>query len=183
MKMTRNAAIGMFQTLGAMALGNLNDEVLTATMDNFNAFRKVADDFEALKKELHKRIYGDVEKMDEDERKRYTDFMSLLEKMGRTKEAEKVDELAKLAKDTYADLYAMREKEVKVLVSLLNKEIDVEVTPVDADEFCKGVIRGKKDTPIHEIRAVFSFMFKKEEKNEDEKEDFSELDDLLKDKE
>ena len=183
MKMTRNAAIGMFQTLGAMALGNLNDEVLTATMDNFNAFRKVADDFEALKKELHKRIYGDVEKMDEDERKRYTDFMSLLEKTGRTKEAEKVDELAKLAKDTYADLYAMREKEVKVLVSLLNKEVDVEVTPVDADEFCKGVIRGKKDTPIHEIRAVFSFMFKKEEKNEDEKEDFSELDDLLKDKE
>jgi hypothetical protein len=40
-------------------------------------------------------------------------------------------------------------------------------------------VKGKKDAPVHEIEAVFAPLFKKEEEKE-EKDDFSELDELLK---
>lgn len=175
MKTTRKTAVDMFRTLGVMALGYLDDETLTAVMDNFNAFRRIAEDFEALKVELAKRIYGDMEQKEESERKRFVDFMAIVEKIGNAKTAEKRDELETLAKETYADLYELRVKEVKVITSLLNKEVEVDITPVDADRFCKGVIKGRKDIPIHEVRTAFSFMFTQEQKEDD----FSELDELM----
>lgn len=178
-KITRRNAVNLFAQLGAMALGHLDDETLTATMDNFNTFRKVQEDFEALKKELFKRIYGDVEKMDEDEKKRLQDFFDILNKMQNNTSVEKLTELDTLAKETYPELYEMRKKEINVILSLLAKEIEVEIVEVDADDFIKGIVKGKKDAPVHKIRAVFAPMFK-EEKTDDKKADFSELDELLK---
>ena len=43
-----------------------------------------------------------------------------------------------------------------------------------------GVVKGKKDIPVHEIVEVFGPLFKEDEKVE-ETQDFSELDELLKD--
>jgi hypothetical protein len=63
-----------------------------------------------------------------------------------------------------------------VYVKLRNKEVDVDIAEVDANDFIKGVIRGKKDAPVHEIRAIFAPMFKEEEVKEN---DFSELDEVL----
>lgn len=174
MKVLRHSAIIMFRQLGTMALGHLTETTLEATMDNFNAFRKVAEDFDKLKEELHKRLYDGV---DEDKKNA---FFEEVAKMEKEREIEKKLEYTKMLKDSYSDIWAIYQKNINVIDSLLNKEVDVEITEVDADEFIKGVVRGKKDAPIHEIRAAFKPMFKAEEEKEA---DFSELDELLKDKE
>ena len=54
MKIRRHIAVMMYQQLGTMALGHLENETLESVIDNFNAFRKVAEDFDTLKEELHK---------------------------------------------------------------------------------------------------------------------------------
>lgn len=172
MKTTRHYAINtLFAKLGQMALGHLDENTLEVVMTNFEALRKVADDFESLKKELFKRIYGDSEKMTEEEKKRINDFFSMLGKIkGENVETVKV---------AYPDLYAMREKEVKVIVSLLNKEIEVDITPMNENAFVKGVLKGNKTMNTREVSATFAPMFEVAE-SEDEA-DYSELDELLND--
>ena len=170
MKLTRNYALEAYRRLGAMALGHLDDVTLETTLNNFNALRKIADDFEALKKELFKRIYGDVEKMSEDER---NDLQKFFDMLGKVQDGE----TEKAIKAAYPTYYEMRVKELKVLVSLLNKEIDTDVEPMDADLFCKGIVKGQKDIQMAEIRAFFAPIFKD---NEPKDADLSELDELLK---
>ena len=154
-----------------MALGHLDDVTLEITLNNFNALRKVAEDFESLKKELFKRIYGDVEQMSEEEKQNLQSFFDMLGKKGSLYEIEQA------CKAAYPAYYDMRVKELKVLVSLLNKEVDTDVEPMDADAFCKGVVKGQKDIQMAEIRAFFSPIFKD---NEPKDADLSELDELLK---
>ena len=180
MKLTRNTAIALFRNLGQSALGHLDDATLTTVMSNFNALQKVADDFESLKKELFKRIYGDAEKMAEDEKKRLNDFFKAIAKMEKA-DRESIKELDAALKATYPDLYEMRQKEVKVLLTLLDKEIEVDIELVDADAFIAGIAKGAKDAKLAEIRLAFAPMFRKA-KEEEAKEDFSELDSLLDDK-
>ena len=98
MKIKRHAAISMFQTLGTMALGHLDEATLEATMDNFNAFRKAAEDFDKLKEELSKRLYADV-----DEKKK-EDFFKIVGKYENEKDADKKMEYKKLMEDSYAEL-------------------------------------------------------------------------------
>ena len=171
MKITRNAAIQMFRTLGTMALGHLSEATLEATMDNFNAFRKAAEDFDKLREELNKRLYQGVDE------KRKEDFFNLVGKFEAEKDATKKEEYNKLMQDSYAELYLIYEKHLAVLASLANKEIEVEITKVDKDDFLRGVMRGNKDNNAFLVEYVFGFMFKDAEKKED---DFSELDELLK---
>lgn len=169
MKLTRNYALEAYRRLGAMALGHLDDVTLETTLNNFNALRKIADDFEALKKELFKRIYGDVEQMSEDER---NDLQKFFDMLGKVQDGES----EKAIKAAYPAYYDMRVKELKVLVSLLNKEVDTDVEPMDADAFCKGIVKGQKDIQMAEIRAFFAPIFKENEKKDA---DLSELDELL----
>ena len=180
MKLTRNTAIALFRNLGQSALGHLDDATLTTVMSNFNALQKVADDFESLKKELFKRIYGDAEKMTDDEKKRLNDFFKAIAKMEKA-DRESIKELDATLKATYPDLYAMRQKEVKVLLTLLDKEVEADIELVDADAFVAGIAKGAKDAKLAEIRLAFASMFRKA-KEEESKEDFSELDSLLDDK-
>lgn len=171
MKMKRHTAINMFRSLGAMALGHLDADTLDAVMDNFNAFRKVAEDFERMREELIKRLYADVE----EEKKK--GFFDCITKMEQAKTADDKELYQNIAKTSYADVWPIYIKHVEVINKLINKDIDVEFADVDADAFIKGIVKGKKDAPIHEIRAVFAPMFKAENKGKD---DFSELEDLLK---
>ena len=172
MKLTRHYAIEMFGQLGHMALGHLDDVTLTSILDNFNALRKVGEEFDKLREELSKRLY---EGMDET---RKEEFFKLVTKLEKTKEAEKRMEMIALMKDTYADFFAIYEKHVNVIGKLLNKEVEVDITEVDADAFIKGIVKGKADAPVLEIRAFFKPMFKADEET---KADFSELDEMLKD--
>lgn len=171
MKITRHHAIEMFGQLGHMALGHLDEVTLTATLDNFNALRKVGEEFDKLREELNKRLY---EGMDE---KRKEEFFKLVTKLEKTKDVDKRMELVNLMKDTYADFFAVYEKHVNVIGKLLAKEVEVDITEVDADAFIKGIVKGKADAPVLEIRAYFGPMFKTEEKKDI---DFTELDELLK---
>lgn len=181
-KITRHTAIVMYETLGAMALGYLDEDILDVVMDNFNAFRKVDEDMKKLNEELHNRLYADVDK------ERKEEFFNLISEMEELKrkpitnneDEQKVIDAFKEKKAKinaeYADLYKIYKKHNAVYVKLRNKEVDVDIAEVDANDFIKGVIRGKKDASVHEIRAVFEPMFKTEDIKED---DFSELDELL----
>ncbi len=175
-KMTRNTAIGMFERLGTIALGKLDDALLIATMNNIHALRKVADDFDALKRELFKRLYGDTEKMDETERKTLQEFFDMLQKIGHAK-GEDVKTMEAACKAAFPKYYDVRVKELSVLVSLLNKEIEVDIEEVDERAFVKGIIAGNDAIKVHEVHAVFAPLFKTEEKKDA---DLSELDELLK---
>lgn len=184
-KITRNEAISMFSMLGSMALGHLSEDTLGLVMDNFNECRKVQEEIVKLNEELTKRLYADVdEKRKEEffkELSRMEDLRNSLNASRSKEEAEKIlkdmKDISKLLNDSYPDEKALNEKHSRVLFQLLAKEIEVELHEVNADEFIKGVVKGKKDAPIHEIRAAFAPMFKAEEKQET---DFSELDELLK---
>lgn len=169
--LTRNAAISLHGVLGTIALGNLDQNTLDAVMANFNAFRKVVEDFDALKKELSERLYKDVDK------DLHKEFFEIVSKYESSKDAEKKAELFKVMQ-TYTEIYPLYEKHIMALASLLGREIELDLEEVDADDFIKGIIKGKKDAPIHEIRAIFSPLFKEEKKDDT---DFSILDEILKD--
>lgn len=173
-KITRNQAIDMFRLLGTMALGHMDEETLTSTLDNFGKFRKVQEDYQKLMEELSKRIY---EGTDEEKKKA---FFEVVGKFEQERDFEKKVELEKLMKEAHPDFYPLYVKQIAVLNKMFVKEIEVDITEVDKDAFIKGIVKGKKDIPVHEIVAMFGPLFKEEEKKE-EKQDFSELDELLKD--
>ena len=181
-KITRHSAIVMYESLGAMALGHMNEDTLDVVMDNFNAFRKVDEDMKKLNEELQNRLYAEVEKEKKEE---FFKLISEMEELRRKPITSKEDaqktidalkeNMVKIEAE-YADVNEIYKKHNAVYVKLRNKEVEVDITEVDGNDFIKGVIRGKKDAPVHEIRAIFEPMFKAEEVKE---EDFSELDEVL----
>ena len=76
-----------------------------------------------------------------------------------------------------AEFYELYVKQLKVLTQLLYKEVEIDITEIDKDDFIAGVVKGKKDARVHEIVIFFAPMFKEEEARET---DLSELDELLK---
>ena len=169
-KITRQHAIEMFRNLGAMALGHMDEITLSATLDNFDKCRKVQEDFQKLSEELAKRLY---EGKDEEQKQK---FFELVMKLEREKEIEKRIEIETAMKETYPEFHELYVKQLRVLTQMLYKEIEVDITEVDKDAFIAGIVKGKKDAPVHEIVGFFAPMFKEEEKKET---DFSELDELL----
>lgn len=168
-KITRQHAIEMFRNLGAMALGHMDETTLSATLDNFDKFRKVQEDYQKLSEELAKRLY---EGKDE---KQKNEFFELVAKFERETELEKRIEMEQMMKQN-AEFYELYVKQLKVLTQLLYKEIEIDITEIDKDDFIAGVVKGKKDARVHEIVAFFSPMFKEDEQKET---DLSELDELL----
>ena len=169
-KITRQHAIEMFRNLGAMALGHMDETTLSATLDNFDKFRKVQEDYQKLSEELAKRLY---EGKDEEQKNK---FFELVIKFERAETIEQKIEQEKVMKETYTEFYELYAKQLRVLTQLLHKEIELDITEVDKDAFIAGVVKGKKDAPVHEIVGFFAPMFKEEEITES---DFSELDELL----
>lgn len=169
-KITRQHAIEMFRNLGAMALGHMDEVTLSATLDNFDKFRKVQEDFQKLSEELAKRLY---EGKDD---KQKNEFFELVGKFERETELEKRIEIEQMMKQN-AEFYELYVKQLKVLTQLLYKEIEIDITEIDKDDFIAGVVKGKKDARVHEIVAFFAPMFKEEEQKET---DLSELDEFLK---
>ena len=169
-KITRNYAISMFQNLGAMALGHMDDTTLSATLDNFDKFRQVQEDFQKLSQELAKRLY---EGKDEEQKQK---FFELVVKFEKAETLEQKVEQEKAMKETYPEFYELYAKQLRVLTQLLHKEIELDITEVDKDAFIAAIVKGKKDAPVHEIVAFFAPMFKEEEKVAT---DLSELDEYF----
>lgn len=170
-KITRQHAIEMFRNLGAMALGHLDETTLSATLDNFDKFRKIQEDFQKLSEELAKRLY---EGKGEDQKQK---FFELVIKFEKAETLEQKIEQEKVMKETYPEFYELYAKQLRVLTQMLRKEVEIDITEVDKDAFISGVVKGKKDAPVHEIVGFFAPMFKEEEKTET---DLSELDEYFK---
>lgn len=156
---TRFQAQKMLEALGGMALGHLATEDIEKVIDNFDILKAEVEKLDKMKTELSKRIYQDVEQ----------------ERLQKFFEAIQQNDEKTLNKE-YADLLPLRIKEVDVTISLYNKLIDVDLKEIDSKDFRKAVIKAQPDTK----QGVFSILapiFKAEE--EEAKEDFSELDSLL----
>ena len=89
---------------------------------------------------------------------------------------EKRMEIEKELKE-YPEFYELYIKHLNVLSKLLCKEIEMDITEVDKDAFIAGVVKGKKDAPVHEIVGFFAPIFKEEENVAT---DLSELDEYFK---
>lgn len=177
MKLTRNQARNLFFNLGQVALKEMDAEVLESVMHNFDAVRKVNEDFTKLAEELAKRLYGDLQSMDEKTRKDYSDFMDIIGKYERSSDRKEKDALLEAAKAGYPELFRLYEKQISVLTGLLNKEVELDIKPIDRRKFAAGIAKSNAEWQLFRAEAVFAAMFA-EEKNET---DLSELDELLKD--
>lgn len=174
-KIRRNQAIEMFARLEQMEIGKFDEATLIATMSNITALRKVKDDFENLKNELFKRLYGDINEMSDEAREELQGFFQALSEMGRASKDE-VFELDRDCKEKYPALYDKRVKEMTVIMSLLNKDVDVKIELVDEEAFLKGFVKGNEGATLVEAREVFAPLFVEKEVEET---DLSELDEFL----
>lgn len=159
MKLTRQKAAMMYDNLGSMALGYLNEDVLEVVINNYNALGKIASDLRTLNEELHKRMYAGVDEKD-------VNGMFRLVVSGKMAEA----------KVKYPELWTIFEKHNNLAKKISAKEVEVEIEKIDADAFVKGILAGKKDAPIAEIKEVFAPMLEVRFDNEC---DLSELDNLI----
>lgn len=168
---TRGQAVSMHAVLGKMAFGHFNDADLEKMMNNFAELAKVAESYQSLNQELHKRLF-------DTESEEYKKFAPKVDA------AQRLDGMARvkafgLIKEEYPELYDVLERQIKTDVKLKEKEVSIEIEEIDRKDFTKAIIKGRPNVE-QEIFDLFEPMFI-EEKKDEVKEDFSELDELLKD--
>jgi predicted transcriptional regulator len=110
------------------------------------------------KSELAKRLYQDVKE------ERLRAFFDAVQK----------NETELLEKE-YADILPLRAKEIEVIVSLFNKNVEMDIKEIDGKAFRKAVMKAQPET-----KAVTFEMLAPMFIAEKQAEDFSELDELLK---
>lgn len=170
--MTRSMAKAMYEVLTNLPVGHLESEDLGKVMDNIAALSIPYEQLVKLLKELGKRLF---EGKDEKEIDTFNKMLTL---------ASKADDIAKVAaihkslEAEHPELYGLFKKQNEVRRTLLSKEVEVELYEVDKQTFIKAVLKGNPDVPVAEF-DLFDTMFTKEAK-EAKAENFSELDELLK---
>ena len=155
----------IYRVLESAVLGALDDKSLEAAIVNFNAFRKVAEEFELLRAELSKRLYGDIDRKSEEEKAVFQKFFEQIRNAEKA-DAEERAALDALIKKDYPELYELRRKELITTISLLNKEVEIEVEKIKSEELIKCILKGKEDASIGEIYKMLSPMFEADEKKE-----------------
>ena len=158
MNITRRQAIAMYQQLGRMAIGHLNDADLGIVIDNMDEMKKVAEQYSQLASELHRRLFEDVDEQ------RCRAFDGIVREHG----IEAVGE-------EYADIKALVERKVTVMLGLESREVAVELRKVERKAFMMAVLKAQPDTP----QTAFNVLAPMFEDNEAET-DMTELDELLK---
>ena len=129
----------MFRNLGAMALGHMDETTLSATLDNFDKFRKVHEDFQKLSEELAKRLY---EGKDD---KQKNEFFELVGKFERETELEKRIEIdiTEIDKDDFIAGVVKGKKDARVheivafFAPMFKEEEKKETDFSELDEFLK----------------------------------------------
>lgn len=168
---TRGQAVSMHAVLGKMAFGHFNDADLEKMMDNFEQLGKVAESYRSLGTELHKRLF-------DTETEEYKKFAPKADAAQRLEGMEKVKALL-IIKEEFPELFAIFERQAQVDANLRMKEVSVDLEEIDRKDFTRAIIKGEPHVK-QEIFGLFEPMFI-EEKKEEVKEDFSELDELLND--
>lgn len=128
-------------------------------MDNFMALGKVAENYQKMLEEMNKRLLEGISK-------------DLLNEYNEKIQTMTEEELQK----AYPTVYPIAKKQKKVTDAIFNKEVEIELNEVEKEAFVKAVMKGTPNLAAG-ILENFGIMFK-EEKKED---DFSELDELMKD--
>lgn len=168
---TRGQAVSMHGILANMAFGRLADDDLEKMMNNFEELTKVAESYKALNQELHKRLF-------DTETEEYKKFASKVDAAQRLDGMARVKAFA-IIKEEFPTEYETLEKQVKTDNKLKEKEVFVEIEAIDRKAFVKAMVKGRPDVE-QGIFDLFAPLFTEEEKKEEVKEDFSELDELLK---
>ena len=150
----------LYNQMAAMAFGHFSEEILNAVMDNFINLGKEAEQFQRLIAELNKRLFEGVDK------KKIEEYNSATKEMSREE-----------VQTAYPEIFPLVQKQKKVIESLRDKMIEVELTLVDKKEFVKGVLLGNPDIKAGVFNA-FSVMFTEDEQ-EKSRLDMSELDELM----
>lgn len=160
---TRGHALILSNQMATMPFGYLADDIIEALMNNLVNLNKVASQYSKLMEELSKRLYDGLDQ-------------NLLSEYN----AKAAKATAEEMQAEYPDLYALVQKQNNIDVSLKNKEVEIEFTPIDKSEFIKGVLKGKPTIAMG-VFDIFEPMYK-EDKNAKKTEDvadFSELDELM----
>lgn len=168
---TRGQAVNMHAILGKMAFGHFNDSDLEKMMNNFDQLGKVAESYRSLGTELHKRLF-------DTETEEYKKFAPKADAAQRLEGMEKVKALL-IIKEEFPELFAIFERQAQVDANLRMKEVSVDLEEIDRKDFIKAIVKGRPDVEQN-IFKLFEPMFIVEEQKEEVKEDFSELDELLK---
>lgn len=150
-------------------------------MSNIETLRKVNNEWKSMTKELARVLYGDVEKMNDKEKEAYSTFMEgivVYERAIQGNDQAKANELREAAKAINADMFKLYEKQIAVLKKLDSAEIDVDIQPVNWVKFSAGIIKSNDNWSAFDVDAIFNAMYAKDDEVAN---DFSELDELLKD--
>lgn len=152
----------MFQQLGQMALGHLNDTDIEKTMDNIAELQKVAEQYSKLSEELRKRLFEGVNTA------RCEEYDKLIKEGGK--------DAMEIVDANYADIKALVIKKMNVMHNLEEKEVAVDLKQLDKKIFSKAVLKAQPKT-LQVAFNVLAPMFEEDVKAEV---DLSELDELLK---
>ena len=166
---TRRMAISLFKAIDNTPLGNLEGNTLASVVANLEEFRRVYESFNKMIKSLSDRLYKDI-----DSNTRMS-FVEVVAKQEREDNPEKKKELYESLAN-YKDIMPLYEKHIDVALSLLNKEVEIDIEEVDANALIVGVSMANKDMTIREIRELFSIMIVELDTEDVE----SELEELLK---
>lgn len=129
---------------------------------NMDALSTVAERHDKLMEELGKRLNEGVDET----------------RVAAYNEAVERKESDATLKEKWPDLVELAQKQMKFSEAISVKDVEIEVEPMDKGEFIKAVLKGKPDV-AYGLFALFSPLFA-EEKKEEEADDFSELDEIMK---
>lgn len=152
----REVAVILGDIMAKMKYSHLSEEMVEDVMNNFFEFNREVVHCNNMIEELRKRLFDGV---DESALKEYSE--ASLKMNG--------EELEK----AFPAIYPLAIKFNKVCASIYAKDVEVELTEIDKEEFVKGIMKGTPNITAN-ILDNFGIMYKQTE------DDFSELDELMK---
>lgn len=170
--MKRNQAITLYNGLMAVRLNKMSEDMTDAVLSNTLAASAVNDTFAKVQEELRKRT---IEAIDKEKREAYDNLATKAQALTGTQKAA----VQAVMKDSYADIEKAKETFMKALNKWLDKDITIDIEPVDRKEFLKAVKEAEQTMTPADIEKLAP-MFKGYEVPKAEV-DKDELDELLKD--
>jgi hypothetical protein len=170
MKLIRKQVLDMFKAMESLVFGYLSETAVVTALSNYNALRKEGLSYQQLSAELRKRIYANVDK------DKLKDFFDIAIQFEQEKDVDLREGLKQRMMSEYPDLFELYLKHVNINVSILNKEIELDIELMDKDEFIKGIILGNKEVLAEDLNRVLEPLFTKEGESNP---DFAELDEYF----
>lgn len=150
--MKRNQAINAYTVLLGVKLNKMSDEMTDAILSNSIALAAVHEQMDKVRDELRKRTLDGIG------RERLEEYDNLVTKMNALNGQNKAAMRA-VINDNYADIVRAQGIFAKALNKWLEKDVEIEVVPLDRKEFIKALKESEQPfTPadIDVLSALFS---------------------------